>query len=60
MTETNAILEDIPFIECNQGLHHMTTVRTDVPDGTWRKLNYGVKPVKSTTAQVADTISIAG
>jgi hypothetical protein len=33
-------------------------VRTDLPDPTWRKLNYGVKPTKSKTKQVDDSIGI--
>jgi hypothetical protein len=31
-----------------------TTVRTGLPSATWRKLNYGVQPSKSVTAQVTD------
>lgn len=58
MEQTNTILEDVPFIECNQGLHHMTTVRTDVPSGTWRKLNYGISATKSGTAQITDSCGL--
>lgn len=58
LTQTNPILEDIPMIEGNLPTGHRTTVRTDMPVPTWRKLNYGVKPTKSMTAQVDDTIGM--
>lgn len=54
----NPILEDIPLIEGNLPTGHRTTVRTGIPEPTWRKLNYGVRPTKSTTAQVDDTIGM--
>jgi hypothetical protein len=55
LTETNEILLDMPFLEANQGSMHKTTVRTGLPEPTWRKLNYGVQPSKSTTTQVTDS-----
>jgi hypothetical protein len=54
LTETNEILIDMPWLEGNQGTMHKTTVRTGLPEPTWRKLNYGVQPGKSTTTQVTD------
>ena len=53
--ETNEILLDAVATECNDGSGHKTTVRTGIPDATWRKFNYGVQPTKSTTAQIRDT-----
>lgn len=44
----------MPFEECNQGNVHVTTQRVGLPEGTWRKLNQGVQPTKSQTAQVKD------
>jgi len=55
LAQTNEILEDMVVIEGNLPTGHKTTVRTGMPDVTWRKLNYGVKPSKSSTAQVTDT-----
>lgn len=55
MTDTNEILEDMSFVEGNLPIGHKTTVRTGLPTATWRLLNYGVQPSKSTTAQVIDT-----
>ena len=52
---TNEILEDMPFIEGNLPTGHKTTIRTGLPEATWRLLNYGVQPSKSKTAQVVDT-----
>jgi hypothetical protein len=54
LNEQNEALDDIPWVECNDGSGHKTTVRTGIPSGTWRKLNYGVAQSKSTTAQVRD------
>jgi hypothetical protein len=51
----NEVLDDIPWLECNDGSGHITTVRTGLPSGTWRKFNYGVNQEKSTTAQIRDT-----
>ncbi|SRR5213593_14809 len=55
LNQTNEILDDVPFVECNQGTMHQTTVRTGIPVPTWRKLYGGVLPSKSTTAKVVDT-----
>lgn len=54
LAQTNAILDDMRWIEGNLPTGHMHTVRTGLPSGTWRMLNYGIQPSKSTTAQVQD------
>jgi hypothetical protein len=59
LSQTNEILTDMLFVEGNLPTGHRTTVRTGLPDVTWRKLNYGVQPSKSVTAQVDDTCGIA-
>jgi hypothetical protein len=43
------------FLEGNLPTGHKTTVRSGLPSSTWRKLNYGVQPSKSTTVQITDT-----
>jgi hypothetical protein len=53
---TNEVLDDAVWVEGNLPTGHKTTVRTGIPTPTWRKLNYGVLPTKSTTAQVTDTV----
>lgn len=54
----NEILMDMPFMEGNLQTGHKTTVRTGLPTPTWRLLNYGVQPTKSTTKQVTDTCGL--
>jgi hypothetical protein len=54
LTQQNEILEDMPWIECNDGTGHRTTVRSGLPSATWRMLNYGVQPNKSVTTQIKD------
>lgn len=58
LTETNEILEDMTVIEANGFTEHKTTVRSGLPQGTWRKLNYGVQPEKSRTVQVKDSLGM--
>jgi hypothetical protein len=58
LTQFNPIIEDVPMVEGNLPTGHRTTVRADLPEPTWRKLNYGIKPSKSTTAQVDETIGM--
>jgi len=55
LNETNEIIDDATFVECNDGTGHKTTIRSGLPTATWRKLNYGVQPSKSTTVQVKDS-----
>ncbi len=52
--QTNEMLTDMLWMQCNDGTGHKTTVRTGLPNATWRLLNYGVQKSKSTTAQVRD------
>lgn len=58
LNETNGILEDMTAIECNSGSTHVTTVRTGIPNGTWRKLYGFVQPTKSTSKQVTDGVGM--
>jgi len=58
LTQSNPIIADIPLIEGNLPTGHRTTIRSDTPTPTWRKLNYGVRPTKSNTTQVDDTIGM--
>lgn len=58
LAQKNELIEDIPFLECNQGMGHLTTIRTGLPTPTWKLLNAGVQPTKSTTAQVKEACGI--
>ena len=55
LSQTNEILEDMMVVEGNLPTGHKTTVRTALPQATWRVLNTGVPNAKSTTAQIVDT-----
>ncbi len=54
MHDTNDVIKDMVWVEGNLPTGHKTTIRTGLPAATWRKLNYGVAPTKSLTAQVTD------
>lgn len=58
LSQTNPILMDMPFIEGNLPTGHRTTVRSGLPSATWRLLNYGVQPSKSTTVQITDSVGM--
>lgn len=58
LAQTNEILDDAAWIEANGFTEHKTTVRSGMPSGTWRKLNYGVQPSKSTTVTVKDSMGM--
>lgn len=55
LAKNNEIMDDMIVKECNNGSSHITTVRTGIPEATWRLLNYGVSQVKSTTSQIKDS-----
>lgn len=52
LNQTNEILDDMIWTEGNLPTGHRTTMRTGLPTPTWRKLNAGVQPSKSTTVQI--------
>lgn len=54
LNDTNDVLQDMTWMEGNLPTGHRTTVRTGIPEPTWRRLYGGVQPNKSTTAQVTD------
>lgn len=54
----NEILDDIPWIEGNLPTGHQTTVRTSKPTPTYRLLNGGVVPAKTSTGQIVDSCAI--
>jgi hypothetical protein len=58
LAASNPIVADANVIEGNLATGHRSTQRSTQPTGTWRLLNYGVAPEKSTTKQVDDTCGI--
>lgn len=55
LAQTNEILDDMVVMAANNGTKHLTTSRTGLPAGTWRRLYQGVQPTKSQVRQVTDT-----
>lgn len=58
LSQTNEILEDATFMEANQALSHLTSVRTGLPAVAYRLMNAGTVPSKSTTAQINEGIGM--
>lgn len=54
LNQTNEILDDMVWLEGNLTTGHRTTIRTGLPQPTWRKMYGGVQPTKSKTAQITD------
>lgn len=55
LNQSNDVLTDMSWVEGNLETGNKTTVRTGLPQATWRKLYGGVQPGKSTTAQIQDS-----
>ncbi|WP_323026538.1 major capsid protein [Castellaniella sp.] len=58
LNETNEVLTEMTVLEANGFTEHKTTIRSGLPTGAWRKLNYGVQPEKSRTVPVKDTMGM--
>ncbi len=54
LNQTNEVLDQMTWIEGNLPTGHRSTIRTGLPQPTWRKLYGGVQPSRSTTVQVTD------
>lgn len=55
---TNEILQDMVTVEGNMIDGHQTTIRTGLPEVTWKRLYKGSPMSKSLTSQVKDTCGI--
>lgn len=58
LSQENEMLIDMPWYEGNLPTGSRITTRTGLPDVIYRKLNSGVPPSKSTTAQVDEACGI--
>lgn len=58
LEQKNDVLLDMPWMEANGSTSHRTTIRTGLPAVSWRLLNQGVQPSKSTTAQVDEAMGM--
>jgi hypothetical protein len=56
--QTNEILDDAVWLESNELTGHTTSVRTGIPEPTWRKLYGGVQPSKSTSVKVREGLGM--
>jgi hypothetical protein len=54
LKQTNEMLEDMVWKEGNLPTGHRTTIRTGIPEPSFRKLYGFVQPTKTTTAQVTE------
>jgi hypothetical protein len=52
LAQKNEIWQYMPFIECNDGTAHQTTIVTGLPEGAWVRYNQGRVPGKASTVQV--------
>lgn len=58
LTQDNEILADMTWEEANGGTYHRSSVRTGIPEPTWRRFYEGVTPVKTTYAQVDEPLGM--
>jgi hypothetical protein len=58
LTHYNPVMDIIPWKEGNLPTGHQNTVRTSKPTPTFRLLNQGVTPAKSSTGQIVDTCAL--
>lgn len=58
MTQYNDILDDIGWKEGNLSTGEQVTVRTSKPTPSFRLLNKGIVPAKSTTGQIVESCAI--
>jgi hypothetical protein len=54
LSQANEFFQDMTWAESNLDTGHKSTVRTGLPQGTWRTAYAGVAYARSTTAQVID------
>jgi hypothetical protein len=54
LNQENLVLEDMVWQEGNLTTGHRTTIRSGLPQPTWRKMYGGVQPTKSKTVQITD------
>lgn len=58
LSQCNELVDDLPMVEANSLTSHITTVRTALPRGTYRRYYQGVNYTKSNAAQVEFGMSL--
>jgi len=56
LEEYNDIFDDMVWREGNTDTGHVSVVRTSQPAGTWRLINQGIAPAKSTGGQIVNPV----
>lgn len=59
LSQSNQIIDDMPWIEGNLPTGHRASVRSTLPAPTWRRMNQGVDGTKSTSMQIEDSCGLA-
>lgn len=52
LSAKNEMLDDMVWTQGNLDTGDRFTIRTGIPSATWRRINQGTQPTKSTTAQI--------
>jgi hypothetical protein len=58
LAQDNEILTDMTWEEANGGTFHRSSVRTGIPEPTFRRFYEGVTPVKTTYAQIDEPMGM--
>lgn len=58
LSQDNEILTDMSWEEANGATFHRSTVRTGIPEPTFRRFYEGVTPVKNTYAQIDEPLGM--
>jgi len=58
LSQYHMIMDMLPYVEGNLPTGQQHTVRNSLPTPTFRLLNQGVTPAKSTTGQIVDTCAL--
>jgi len=58
LNKVNSIMDDAIWIRANGETQHLTSKRLSLPTGSWRKINEGVDPERSTTEQIVEGIGM--
>ena len=57
LQQQNPLLRDAVFKEANGKDYNQTTIRSSLPEGTWNRYNRRIRPTKSSTSVIIDTVS---
>lgn len=58
LNKMDDMADDIPYIEASEKSSHVHYMDADIPTGTWRSYNEGIKAVDSSSVQVRETMGL--